>query len=253
MPAQAAEVVSSNIVGYQKLTIPANAMTIKGVQFKTVGDNVNDQVTLQSIKPEGFVENGGDWIMVWDPLTRQYTSAYYWGESAEGGVYTSTADDADCLGPGWGDKEQTVIDITLDHGQGFWTQARNGGTLTISGEVSGTNSVAVPVNAMTLVTSTYPGELDIQDITPTGYVENGGDWIMIWDAENRQYTSAYYWGVSAEGGIYTSTADDADCLGPGWGDKEQTVIHATLAPGEGFWTQARLGGKLTFPAAVSAE
>jgi len=252
-PAWAAEVVSSNIVGYEKLTIPANAMTIQGVQFKTVGDAVNDSVSLQSIKPEGYVENGGDWIMVWDPNAQSYTDAYYWGESADGGVYDSPDENAECLGPGWGDGNQTVIDIDLNHGQGFWTKARSGGTLTVSGEVSSNNSITIPVNAMTLVTSTYPGELDIQKIVPAGYVENGGDWIMIWDPVNQTYIDAYYWGESADGGVYDSPDENAECLGPGWGDGNQTVINITLAPGQGFWTKARLGGTLTFPIAIATE
>ena len=245
--------MSSNIVGYEKLTIPANAMTIKGVQFKTVGDTQNDVVTLQSIVPDGYSELGSDWIMIWDPSTRQYTDAYYWGESAEGGVYSSPDDDAECLGPGWGDGDQTVIDITLDHGQGFWTKSVAGGTLTVSGEVSDNNSVTVPANAMTLVTSTYPGELDIQNIVPTGYSELGSDWIMVWDASTRQYTDAYYWGESAEGGVYSSPDDDAECLGPGWGDGDQTVINITLTAGQGFWTKSVAGGSLAFPAAVTTE
>ena len=248
VPAWGQAVVSSNIVGYEKIEIPENAMTIAGVQFKTVGDNVNDLVTLQSIKPEGYVENGGDWIMVWDPATQTYTSAYFWGASADGGVYES-ADADEPIGPGWGDKEQNIIDITLDHGQGFWTKSVGGGTLTVSGEVSTENSVSVPVNAMTLVTSTYPGELDIQDIVPTGYVENGGDWIMIWDPSTQIYTTAYYWGASADGGVYES-ADAEEPIGPGWGDKEQNIIRATLNPGEGFWTKSVGGGSLAFPTAV---
>ena len=245
--------MSSNIVGYEKLAVPANAMTIMGVQFKTVGDTQNDVVSLQSIKPDGYVENGGDWIKVWDASTRQYTTAYFWGQSADGGVYESPDDDAECLGPGWGDPNQTVIDINLDHGQGFWTQSVAGGTLTVSGEVSTQNTVEIPANAMTIVTSTYPGSLDIQKIVPTGYVENGGDWIKIWNPASRQYITAYYWGESADGGVYESPDDDAECLGPGWGDPNQTAINLTLEPGQGFWTQSIAGGSLTFPTAIPAS
>ena len=245
-PACAAEVYSSNIVGYQKLTVPANNMTIAGVQFKEVG-SAYDVVSLQDIVPTGYSEFGGDWIMVWNPATRQYTDAYYWGKSADGGVYEN-ADADEPLGPGWGDVEQNVIDIDIEHGQGFWTQSVAGGTLTITGEVSGANSVSIPANAMTIVTPTYPGPLSIQDIIPSGYSEFGGDWIMMWNPATRQYTDAYYWGESADGGVYEN-ADAEEALGPGWGDVEQNVVNYTLEQGEGFWTQAVNGGTLTFPAA----
>ena len=238
-------------MGYEKLTVPANRMAIKGVQFKTVGDTVNDQVTLQSLVPdEGYSEYGTDWIKVFNPQTQIYTTAYYWGESADGGVYES-AEAEEPLGPGWGDVEQNVIDITLNHGQGFWTQSVEGGTLTVSGEVSAENSVVVPANRMTIVTSTYPGELDIQDIVPTGYSEYGTDWIKVFDPQTQIYTTAYYWGESADGGVYENAEAD-EPIGAGWGDVEQNIIRATLDPGEGFWTQSVEGGSLAFPAAVTA-
>ena len=243
--------MSSNIVGYEKLALPANAMTIMGVQFKTVGDTENDHVTLQSIKADdAFDQYGGDWIRVWDPTHQTYTTAFYWGKDADGGVYES-ADAAEPIGPGWGDGEQNIIDITLDHGQGFWAQSVGGGTITVSGEVSAENTVAIPANAMTIVTSTYPGELDIQKIIPTGYDQYGGDWIRIWDSATQTYTTVYYWGEDADGGVYES-ADADEPIGPGWGDGEQNVIQKTLDPGEGFWTQSVAGGTLAFPTAIGS-
>ena len=235
-------------MGYEKIAIPANAMTIAGVQFKEVGSDYN-VVALQDVRPTGYSEEGGDWVMIWDPATRQYTDAYYWGESADGGVYES-ADAEEPLGPGWGDVEQNVIDIDIDLGQGFWTKSVLGGALTVAGEVSTENTVSIPANAMTLVTSTYPGAISLQDIVPTGYAEDGGDWIMVWNPTTRQYTDAYYWGESADGGVYES-ADAEEPLGPGWGDVEQNVVNYTLGQGEGFWTKSVNGGTLKFPAAIA--
>ena len=245
VPADAAEVVSSNIVGYQKITVPQNAMTILGVQFKTVGSD--DSVSLQSFAPANYAENGTDWIKVYDPMTGRYTQAYYWGESADGGVYEN-ADAEEPLGPGWGDVEQNVVDIDVATGQGFWTQSVSGGTLTVAGEVTADNSITIPANAMTIVTPTYPGAVSIQDIVPTDYAENGTDWIKVYDPSTGRYTQAYYWGESADGGVYEN-ADAEEPLGPGWGDVEQNIINLTIQPGQGFWTQSVSGGTLTFPSA----
>ena len=236
-----AEVESSNIVGYQKITVPANAMDIIGVQFQEVGGGA---ISLQDIVPTGYSEEGVDWVKVWNPTTRRYVQAFYWGESAEGGVYES-AEAEEPLGPGWGDGEQNVIYADLANGQGFWTQAVVGGSLTIAGEVAA-NAVTIPVNAMTLVTSTYPGEISLQDVVPTGYSEEGVDWVKVWNPTTRRYVQAFYWGESAEGGVYES-AEAEEPLGPGWGDGEQNVVNATISQGQGFWTQAVNGGALTFP------
>ena len=245
-PARAAEVVSSNIVGYEKINVPVNAQNIVGVQFKAVG-GTDDAISLQSLSPEGYSARGTDWIMIYDPVTSAYTKAFYWGEEADGGVYESPDEDADCLGPGWGDSNQTVIDIDIKNGEGFWTKSVAGGTLTVSGEVSSDNTVTIPANQMLLVTSKYPGQVNLQSIVPTGYSARGTDWIMVYDPSTSSYTKAFYWGEEADGGVYESPDEDADCLGPGWGDSNQTVINLTLEYGQGFWTKSVAGGTLAFP------
>ena len=254
LPARAAEVVSSNIVGYEKITVPVNAQNIIGIQFQNVG--VNGALALQDIVPEkgengeGYSGEGVDWIKIYNPATSRYTTAYYWGVEAEGGVYES-ADAEEALGPGWGDENQNVMDVDLLAGQGVWTQAEAGGKLIVAGEVTAGNTVTVPANAMTLVANPLPMLVSLQLIVPTGYSGEGVDWIKIYNPATSRYVTAYYWGVEAEGGVYES-ADAEDPLGPGWGDENQTVINVDIAVGQGFWTQAEDGGTLTFPA-IPAE
>ena len=242
-PAFTAEVTSSNTVGYQKIAIPQNSMDIIGVQFQKVGGGAQ---SAQDLIPEGYSAYGTDWIMVYDHATSAYTKAYYWGAAADGGVYES-ADAEEPLGPGWGDGNQNVLDIDLADGRGFWTQAVAGGTLLVAGEVA-TDAITIPKNSMTIVTSTYPGALSIQDIVPTGYSDYGTDWIMVYDRTTSTYTKAYYWGAAADGGVYES-ADAEEPIGPGWGDGNQNVINITLSAGQGFWTQCVTGGSLAFPSA----
>ena len=124
-----AEVTSSNTVGYTKISIPAGKQTIIGVQFQQINGGTVD---LQNIKTEGYSQNGGDWVMIWDAPTQSYTKAFYWGEnSADGGVWTGGADDPDavCLGAGWGDTDAVVVNATIAVGQGFWTKSVATGTL----------------------------------------------------------------------------------------------------------------------------
>ena len=122
-PARAAEVVSSNIVGYEKITVPANKMDIVGIQFQDVG--VNGVIDIQQITAEGWDGEGADWIKIYDPDTSRYVTAYYMGEEA-GGVYD---EDGNALGPGWADDNQVAVDIEIKVGQGFWVQSEAGGKL----------------------------------------------------------------------------------------------------------------------------
>ena len=123
-----AEVTSSNTVGYQKIAIPVNKMDIIAAQFQPIGGG---SLSIQDIvASDDFAPNGGDWIRVYDPQTRSYTKAFWWGDGY--GVYENADADEPCAEQGWGDDNQTIVNITLDPGQGFWVQSVGGGTLTFA-------------------------------------------------------------------------------------------------------------------------
>ena len=246
VPAQAAEVVSSNIVGYEKITVPVNTMDIVGIQFQNVGGD--GSLSLQSITTEGYGDWGDDWIKVYDPATSRYTTARFYGTDA-GGVYLDDSyDETTKLASGWGDTDQIVVDMTLDVGQGVWTQAEAGGKLVVAGEVAATNKVSVPVNSMTLVANPLPVSVNIQSITTEGYGDWGDDWIKVYDPATSRYTTARYYGTDA-GGVYLDDSyDETTKLASGWGDTDQIVVSLNIEAGQGFWTQAENGGMLIFPA-----
>jgi len=245
-PARAAEVVSSNIVGYEKINVPVNSQDIIGIQFQNVGGD--GSLSIQNIKTEGFGDWGDDWIKVYDPSTSRYTTARFYGEDA-GGVYLDDTYDEDTkLASGWGDTDQIAVGLTLDAGQGVWTQAESGGKVIVSGEVTSGNTVSVPVNSMTLVANPLPMSVNIQKIKTEGYGDWGDDWIKVYDPSTSLYTTARYYGEDA-GGVYLDDTYDEDTkLASGWGDTDQIVVNLTIEAGQGFWTQAENGGILTFPA-----
>ena len=231
-------------------------MTIIGNQFQYIGDT---SIDLQDIKCEGFGEEGTDYIKIWDASTATYMTAYYWGDSVDG-VFddvNNTPDNYDddiALGAGWGDGYQTALHSTIVPGQGFWMLAGNGGTATFAGEVSTSNTITLPVNAMTLVCNTLPMAIELQDIKCEGFGEEGTDYIKIWDAATATYMTAYYWGNSVDGVFddVNNTPDNYDddiALGAGWGDGYQTALHADIAVGQGFWMLAGNGGTVSFPSA----
>ncbi len=246
LPARAAEVVSSNIVGYEKINVPENNMDIVGIQFQDVGGN--GTLSIQDIKTEGYGDWGDDWIKIYDPDTSRYTTVQFWGAES-GGVYTDDTYDEDTKKTsGWGDDAQIIVDLTIDAGQGVWTQAESGGKLVVAGEVTTSNTVTVPVNEMTLVANPLPMAVNIQDITTEGYGDWGDDWIKIYNPMTSRYTTVQFWGAES-GGVYTDDTYDEDTKKTsGWGDDAQIIVDLTIDPGQGFWTQAENGGKLKFPA-----
>ena len=234
-------VVSSNIVGYEKISVPVNKMDLVGIQFQTVG--TNGVINIQDITTEGWDGYGSDWLKVYNPNTSRYTTAYYVSEDM-GGVYTDDTYETS-LGAGWADDAQIVLDMTIEAGQAVWTQSEAGGKFVVAGEVTATNKVTVPVNKMTLVANPLPMAVDIQDITTEGWDGYGSDWIKIYDPDTSRYTTVYY--VSEDmGGVYTDDTYETS-LGAGWGDDAQIAVDTRIEVGQGFWVQSEAGGKLVFP------
>ena len=125
--ASAAEVTSDNVVGYTKIALPANKMTIIGNQFQNVGKTT---INIQDITVGGnFAQTGIDWIKFWDADTMTYQQAFYFGEDADGVFDPEDYDYENSLGAGWGDRDQIIVDIDIDVGQGFWVQSVKGGTV----------------------------------------------------------------------------------------------------------------------------
>ena len=119
--------MSSNTVGYEKITVPVNAQDIVGIQFQNIGGN--GSLAVQDIKTEGYGDWGDDWIKIYNPMTSRYTTVQFWGAES-GGVYTDdTYNETTKKASGWGDDAQIIVDLTIDPGQGFWTKAENGGKL----------------------------------------------------------------------------------------------------------------------------
>jgi hypothetical protein len=132
-----AEVTSSNTVGYQKINIPVSSMDIIAAQFQTVGGGA---LSIQDLVASAeFASDGTDWIRFYDESTGAYTLVNWWG--AGYGVYESAEAAEPCAASGWGDDFQTIVDMTIAPGQGFWVRSAGGGTLTFQ------NPLTAPASA----------------------------------------------------------------------------------------------------------
>ena len=219
-PAWAAEVVSSNIVGYNKVTVPAG-MTILGQQFVAVGGGVQN---IQEIKGEGLTDGGVDELMVWDGSG--YTDYYFCTE----------ADDINGDGTAaWGNEDWEPVDITIEPGTGMWMLTQDSATIIFAGEV-GTSGTVDFEPGLNLISQTLPMDVDIQSVKGEGLMDGGVDEIMVWDGSS--YADYYYF----------TEADDINGDGSAaWGNEDWEAVDVTLPAGQGFWLLTQGSGTLTFP------
>ncbi len=207
-PAWGADVVSSNVVGYQKLTIYPT-WTMIANPFLVVGDN--DVADLQGMivdmetngKASGSLETA-DNLQIWTGTT--YKNYYYYTSGGElGPTYDNKWYDAE-------NEDDPTID-ELPAGYGAWFKNATGATkqLTIAGEVSKA-PVEVSINpTWTMIANPYPADLPLNG--SIDWVANGStasdsletaDNIQIWTGGTYK---TYY--------LYTSGGE----LGPTYDNK----------------------------------
>ena len=216
VPARAQQVVSSNIVGYQKITLAANNYTMLSPMFNYVGGGEKGIKDL--FEEDNFVAadtgGGADCIYLWED--GEYTKTYF---------FSSDAGDA------WSDDQDGFDETTdtLPTGLGFWFFSRSDSDkeVTLAGEVP-TNNVVVNIAAdnYTMVANPFSAPLPVKSIVPvTGEFTSadtggGADCIYLW--EDGEYTKTYF---------FSSDAGDA------WSDDQDGFDETedTIAPGLGFW------------------
>jgi len=216
LPARAAEVVSSNIVGYHKMDLPENAMTIIGNQFKEIG---GDSINIQDVKPnENFDVDGEDWLRTYDAETFTYTSVIFLSEENCG-----------VKGGAWCDDNAEPVDFDIKNGQGVWIQSVHAdATVTFAGEVNTNTTINLPENAMTIVCNPLPMAVNIQDIVPNeNFDVDGEDWLRTYDAETFKYTSVIF-----------LSEENCGVKGGAWCDDNAEPVDFDIEVGQGFWIQS---------------
>ena len=231
LPAWAAEVYSSNIVGYQKVTLQPG-FNFVAPQFVAIG---GDSIDLQSIRLNVADEDatGGDSIQILDEGGATI-STYFWFPADWFGGEKS----------GWIDGETSdLVDLTLDNGLGILVDSADETTVTISGEVPTANAEIVAVQGFNWVGNSTPKAIDIQDIQIDVADENatGGDSIQILD-DGGATIATYFW-------------FPADWFGgekSGWIDGDTSdLAEVTLEPGQGVLLDvAEEGTVITVPSAL---
>ena len=234
MPARAAEVVSSNIVGYQKVTLQ-EGFNFVAPQFNIVGGGDLD---LQSIKLDVSDDEatGNDNIQILD-ADGNPVAQYYWYPAAWFGGTKSGWVDGDTGG---------LADVTVANGLAVLVEGTSDCTVTVAGEVPTTDAETTTVEGFNFVGNSSPSAINIQDlqIDVADADATGNDNIQILDA-NGNPVAQYYWYPAAWFGGTKSGWVDGDT-----GD----LADVELAPGQGVLFEAGdAGTKITAPAAIHAN
>ena len=107
--------------------VNTNKVTVSLVSgLNQVGNPFPAEIPLSNIKSATLVS--GTVISFWDNTEKEYTYATYYGEDADGGVYSDDSYE-NCLGPGWGDGNQIAIDKNVATGEGFWLETGDASSL----------------------------------------------------------------------------------------------------------------------------
>ena len=124
-PAWAAEVVSSNIVGYTKVNVVSGLNMISGAFVAVGGENadINASVVSSDLPAATMAK-------FWDATTKSYSTLIYYPDPDDG-IYEDDSYENN-LGAGWGDSDAIAVDFPLDAGTGFWIQSPSAATITIS-------------------------------------------------------------------------------------------------------------------------
>ena len=224
-PAWGAEVVSSNIVGYEKVSLTDATYKMSGIQFVGVGEVVAGLNDLFC----GEIAYGTE-IMFLDQTSGAYITYKYLEEAYD--------EDADEFLPGWGAGDEYYVTDPVPAGSGFWFCPHSDGDVTQAGQVTTSDSVSIsiPAGAYTMVSNPYP----------TGFNPNSVQWdenlaygtmIMTLDASGAYITYKY---------LEEAYDEDADTFAPGWGDGDEYLVKSDIAAaGEGFWVYAPVATSLT--------
>ena len=244
-PAWGAEVVSSNIVGYNKVSLTPG-YNLLGIQFSQVGGaslDLSDAVILD--ETYGGYDSNYDFkstLRVWDPSTEKYIT-YGWA-----GTSGTTVDNDPSLDNTWTDLEAYAVEgEDLDVTQGIWIRAEKVGTALVAGEVS-TDDVEISlVPGFNLVANPYPMSVKVTnfgvlDETYGGYDSNYDfkSTLRKWDPATEKYMTFGWAGTSG------TAVDNDPSLDNTWTDLEAYATDVTIAPGEGVWIRAEKAGKIKF-------
>ena len=243
-PAQAAEVVSSNIVGYEKVMLTPSWNMI-GVQFLQVGGAEKDLANVGDLDASmsGFDEDEyfATEMQIWNGNGYDY---YGWSGSSGTDVYDDPAYDNLWLDS----NTMEAPELKAPVGLGVWVKAEKAGTMTISGEVPSDDTVTVSLTAgWNMVANPYPGSVPIAsfgalDASMSGFDEDEyfATEMQIWNGNGYDY---YGWSGTSGTDVYDDPTYDNLWLDS---NTMEPATDVKVDFGHAVWIKAEKAGTITF-------
>jgi hypothetical protein len=244
-PAWGAEVVSSNIVGYNKVTLTPGYNMI-GIQFQEVGSaNGSSAVSTYGILDstfEGFDEdiNFANSMQVWNG--NGYTT-YGWAGSSPSQMDPEYAP----MDNTWLTFGGEPTDDTHTVGGGCWVRAATSGTITLSGEVTAAEPVEIPITAgYNMVANPFPMNVPVStfgklDSSFAGFDEdiNFANSMQVWNGNG--YTT-YGWAATSPSQMDPEYAPMDNTWLTFGGEPTEDIVPL----GHAVWIRAASSGTMTF-------
>ena len=222
-PAWGAEVVSSNIVGYEKLNLTAEKFAMSAAQFELVGGGSG---TLSDLFSATDIPYGTEIRFL------NSNGAYEVFKYLEEAYDESIGDEGDFV-PGWADVGEEIVKDPVKVGTGFWVKAPEGYDLTQAGQVA---------TDATITLTLTPGMFEmVADPFPEGFNPNKVTW------ENLEYgteirvlnaSGAYEVYKYLEEAYDESIGEEGDFV-PGWANVGEELVSEPIADvRQGFWIRS---------------
>ena len=215
-----------------------------GNQFRLVGGTAKDLVTVGELDSS---MSGFDGEGTFKTTMRVWTGNGYTIYGWSGGSGTEYLEDA-TMDNKWLNEDLELVDDVADAGFGFWIEAGETGTITISGEVPSESSIETPLVAgFNLLANPYPGAVAIPnfgqlDSSFAGFDGEGtfATTMRVWTGNG--YTIYGWSGTSGSEYLEDSTMDNK------WLNEDLELVEETIPFGTAVWIEAPASGKITFSA-----
>ncbi len=217
VPAWGEAVVSSNIVGYEKLTLTAGKFVMGATQFQKVD---GESGTLSDLFSADDIPYGTE--MRFLNASGAYEVYKYLEEAYD--------EDLDDFVPGWADGQEYLVADPVDPGTGFWIKAPEAYDLAQAGQVPTNETITVTLtpNMFEMVSNPFPEGFNPNAVT-WGNLEYGTE-IRVLNASGAYDVYKY---------LEEAYDEDADDFVPGWADGQEYLVTDSIAVvGQGFWIRS---------------
>ena len=240
-PAWAAEVVSSNIVGYNRVSL-TEGFNLLGAQFVNVGGQIQDiqdfiasDTTLLGLDDDGMFQSE---LLVWNG--QGYTT-YGWLDADDG-----TNNEV----PEWNNSwllydMSDLASVNMTPGMGCWIKSGADAVVSFKGEVPSATTVTQNLTAgFNLLSNPFPAALPIQAVQSDDLpgLDDDGMFqteLLVW---NGQGYTTYGW-LDADDGTNNEV--------PEWNNSwllydMSDLANVTIDMGKGFWIKPATAASVVF-------